>query len=45
MFSEITMQKFGNLEILPMTWRHRLCGVEGVDALLPLDAAGDVRSP
>jgi hypothetical protein len=33
------------LEILPMTWRRRLCGVEGVDALLLLDAAGNVGSP
>jgi hypothetical protein len=31
------MHKFGNFEILPMAWRRRLCGVEGVDALLPLD--------
>jgi len=45
MFSEITLHKFGNLEIMPMAWRCRLCGVEGVDALLPLDAAGNVRCP
>jgi hypothetical protein len=38
------MRVFGNFEILPMTWRRRLCGVEGVAALLPLDAAGDVHS-